>query len=380
MLKKIFLPLIFASLAVPASANEGELIEFLQKELADIRTLVESRDAAPVEGGYFGSGKSDYEADIDAILDEALRLIAPETFDMWVEQIRDIDEAEIMAENERADLLLRRRLASASAGVGMVGQLLGREYEQGSIEDLDQKLAKLDAALAQLGEDRERAVMEFAREMHELYDIEMTSAQAKAFLYAVNGGLMVEAAVVLQALGDVERQLADVMKEEIGVDARRTYIGVASVTRLIHARLLQRHLAAYDGDWLPRLEEMRAETEAHLARTRRDLEVAKDHNAQQVYESNMEVQNRILRVIERYETMLGHRRALTSDALGLARERADAAVNTLITLEIAASVSSVMSEAASQYENVMSVDLPELELLDPEELEAMFDISRRLNS
>lgn len=380
MFKRKILALALALAATQVSASDGELIDFLQEELSDIREDLEARDAAPVEGGYFESDKADYQADIDAILDKALRLIVPKTFDTWAEQIRDIDAATTEAEVERADLLLQRMRAKTSEGVGMVGKLLGREHERDSLEDIDRKLAELDAALAQLGEDRELAAMEFAREMRELHGIDLTNAQAKTILYSVNGGLMVESTVVLQTLGGAERRLSEVMKENIGPDARRTYIGVASATRLIHARLLQRHLAAYDGDWLPRLDDMRAETEALLARTRRDAETASQENVRQTYENNMAIQERILGVIDRYEAMLERRRGLTSDALDLAWERADAAVNTLITLETAASLSSVISEATSQYEDVMSVDLPELEHLDPEEFEEMLDISRRLGS
>lgn len=380
MFKQIAFALTLTLTAVTASADEGELIEYLQKELSDIREHVEARDAAPVEGGYFKNDRSDYQSDIDAVLDKALRLVVPETFDTWAEQIRDIDSAVTEAETERAELFLQRMRASTSEGVGMVGKILGREHQRGSLEDINQKLAELDAALAQLGEDRELAAMEFAREMRNSHSVDLTSAQAKAILYSVNGGLMVESTVVLRALGDVERQLSDVMREDIGSDARRTYIGVASATRLIHARLLQRHLAAYDGDWLPRLEEMRAEAEALLARTRRDAEKASQDNVRQTYENNMVIQLRILDVIDRYEAMLERRRGLTSEALELARERGDAAVNTLITLETAASLSSVISEATSQYDDVMSVNLPELEQLDPEEFEEMLDISRRLGS
>ncbi|EEB85125.1 hypothetical protein [Roseobacter sp. GAI101] len=380
MFKQIAFTLTLALTAVTASADEGELIEYLQEELSDIREHVEARDAAPVEGGYFKNDRSDYQSDIDAVLDKALRLVVPKTFDTWAEQIRDIDSAVTEAETERAELFLQRMRASTSEGVSMVGKILGREHQRGSLEDIDQKLAELDAALAQLGEDRELAAMEFAREMRNLHSVDLTSAQAKAILYSVNGGLMVESTVVLRALGVVERQLSDVMREDIGSDARRTYIGVASATRLIHARLLQRHLAAYDGDWLPRLEEMRAEAEALLSRTRRDAEKASHGNVRQTYENNMVIQARILDVIDRYEAMLERRRGLTSDALELARERGDAAVNTLITLETAASLSSVISEATSQYDDVMSVNLPELEQLDPEEFEEMLDISRRLGS
>lgn len=380
MFKRILLASTFTLIATMACANEGELIEFLQEELDDIREDVEARDAAPIEGGFFESNKSDYQSDIDAVLDRALNLVVPETFDIWAEQIRDIDAAVTEAEVLRADLLLQRMQATTSEGVGMVGNILGWEHERGSLEDLDQKGVKLDSALAQLAKDRELVATGFAREMRDLYDIDLTRAQAKAILYSVNGGLMVESTVVLRTLGIVESQLSDVMKEDIGSDARRTYIGVASLTRLLHARILRRHLAAYDRDWLPRLKEMRAETEVLLARTQRDADKVSQVSVRQTYENNMVIQERILGVIDQYEAMLERRRGLTSDALDLARERAGAAVNTLITLETAASLSSVISEASSQYDDVMAVDLPELEQLDPEEFEEMLDISRRLGS
>lgn len=380
MLKTLTLAMSIAFTATQAFGNEEDLIEFLQNELSDIREAVESREAAPVEGGYFKNGKSDIQEDINEILDQAIALVVPKTFETWVELLSEIDEAEATAEAGRADLILKRMRARTSEGVGMVGKLLGREHEKGSLEDIDQQLAALDAALAQLDTDREFAVAGFAREMRELYGVKVTQMQAKAILYSVNGGLMIESTVVLQALGSVERRLAEVMKEDIGGDAPRTYIGVASATRLIHARLLQQHLVAYDGDWLPRLNEMRVETERLLAKTHRDFEAAKQDDVKQTYQNNIDIQERIIGVIDRYEEMLQRRRELTSDALAKALERADAAVNTLLTLETAASLSSIISESTKEFEGVMSVDLPEIENLDPEQLEEMLDISRRLGS
>ena len=85
-LSEIAFALTLALTAVTASADEGELIEYLQEELSDIREHVEARDAAPVEGGYFKNDRSDYQSDIDAVLDKALRLVVPKTFDTWAER------------------------------------------------------------------------------------------------------------------------------------------------------------------------------------------------------------------------------------------------------------------------------------------------------
>ena len=85
-------------------------------------------------------------------------------------------------------------------------------------------------------------------------------------------------------------------------------------------------------------------------------------------------------MIDRYGDMLERRRKLTADALILAEERADAAVNTLRTLETAAGLSAIIAESTANYEKIMEIELPELEQFDTADFEEMLDISRRLTS
>jgi hypothetical protein len=380
MLKSLLTSFVFVLLATQAVGDEADLIEFLKDELTNIREEIEAREAAPNDAWYLGSEKADYQEDIDQILDMALGLVVPVTFEIWVEQIEEIRVARTEAETLRAELLLDRLQAKTSKGVGMVANLLGREYESGSLEDIDLKLVNLDAAIAQLEDDQEMVTNGFADEMKELYEVTLTNAQSKAILYSVNGGLLIEATVVLNAIGNVENRLAELMKEEIGPDASRTYIGVASATRLIHVRMLQRHLMAYDGEWLPRLAAIRTKTQDLLAQTGRDAAEANQESVRQTYANNIEIQERTLKVVDRYEAMLKRRREITADALIMAEERASAAVNTLMTFETAASLSSVITEATSDYEAVMAVNLPELEQLDPDEFEELRDISGQLGS
>ena len=380
MLKNLVASTVIVLLATPAISDTSDLIDFLKDELSNIREEIVARDAAPNESGYLRSGKADYQEDIDAILDEALGLIVPETFDTWVAQLNKIREATDEARSLRAELLEDRITARTSDGVGMVGKLLGREYKSGSLEDINQKLNEIDATLEQLGQDQEMVIIGFADDMRQLHNVTLTNAQSKAILHSVNGGLMVETAVVLNSIGDVERRLAEVMKEQIGPDARRKYIGVASATRLIHVRMLQRHLAAYDEKWLPGLAAIRTKAQNLLGQTRGQASQARQERVKETYANNIELQERTLNVIDRYEAMLKRRQQKTAKALVLAEERANAAVNTLMTFETAASVASIMTEATNDYDTLMAVDLPELEQLDPKEFETMLDISRQLGS
>ncbi|TCO71636.1 hypothetical protein [Rhodovulum euryhalinum] len=380
MFKALLGAAALAVLVQPAFADGSDLVEFLSQELDDIRRGIEAREAAPESPGVFERGKDGFEADIDRLLDEGLDIVAPETFRTWARRLDRIDGATAEAETRQADLMLERTDARTSQGVGMVDRLLGREHAAGSAEDIDRKLAETATALDQLKADREAVVAGLVADMDRLHGITLTPNEARALLYSVNGALLVDATLVMRALEGIERKLAEVMGQQIGPDARRTYAGIASVTRLLQARMLERHLAAYDKDWLPELQAMRTETEALLAQTRENASTASQEGVRATYAANMMVQEQILHVIDRYEAMLERQRDATRDALGLAEERAGAAVNTLLTLETAANLATVISDATAGYEALMEIDLPELETLDLEEFEQMLDISRRLGS
>lgn len=380
MIKGLVTAAAVAVLAAPVWAAGSDIVEFLTGELDDIRRGIEAREAAPEDPGLFESGKERFQSDIDRLLDEGLEIVAPDTFGTWAQRLDRIDRATTEAESRQAELMLDRTEAQTSRGVGMVDRLLGREHAAGSIEDIDQKLSETAAALDQLRADREAVVAGLVADMERLHGIGLTPNEARALLFSVNGGVLVESSLVMRTLAGIERKLAEVMSQQIGPDARRTYAGVASVTRLIQARMLQRHLAAYDEQWLPQLEAMRTETEALLAQTRQNVAAATQDGVRATYAANMAVQERILHVIDQYEAMLKRQRGATYAALGLAEERAAAAVNTLLTLETAANLATVLSDATSGFEAVMEIEVPELETLGVEEFEQMLDISRRLGS
>lgn len=279
----------------------------------------------------------------------------------------------------RAELLLKRIEAKTSEGVGMVGKALGRKFERGSLEDIEQRITDINASLSQLDRDKEAITVAFAQDMNEKHGVMLSNQQAQAILYSVNGEILIDATVVLSALTEVERRLAEVMSQKVGAEAQRDYIGVASATRLIYARLLQRHLDQYD-NWLPELTGMREETQRLLAQTKTDAARASQESVRMTYANNIRLQERILTVIDKYSDMLMRRRQLTADALALAEERAAAAINTLQTLDTAAGLSAIIANSTADYDKIIEIQLPEMEQFDPADFDEMLDISRKLTS
>ena len=368
------------ALPAPASGSTADLVQFLDEQLTQIRETIKRRDTAPVDPGIFETSASKFQEDLNVLLDEALSIIAPETHRRWSEVISEISDAISEAEKYRDDLKLERFSAKRSKGVGMLDRLMGRDHESGSVEDLDARLIEAEATVEQLKIDRESAEISFAAEIRELHGIDLSSEQAKALLYSINGSLIVEARAVLQALAEVERQMVEVMRENTSPEARAIYTGIASLTRLIHVRMLQRHLDSYNGKWLPKLSDIRRKTEFLLAETRRRSENATDHSAQETFGNNIVVQERIVSVIHEYEAMLKRRRELTAYGLEKAEQRARAAENTLRTLESAAAVFYVFQEADSEFQAIFDIELPIFENLDPKEVKEFLDISKSLET
>lgn len=379
MLRVIIICAGLAVSAFPVTASEADLIEFLRDELVDLRADINELEAAPEEGGLLTKGKADRQADIDALLDKAIEYVSPDTFSVYVKQIDQISTARQEAEAMRAELLLKRIEAKTSEGVGMVGKALGRKFERGSLEDIEQRITDINASLSQLDRDKEAITVAFAQDMNEKHGVMLSNQQAQAILYSVNGEILIDATVVLSALTEVERRLAEVMSQKVGAEAQRDYIGVASATRLIHARLLQRHLDQYD-NWLPELTGMREETQRLLAQTKTDAARASQESVRMTYANNIRLQERILTVIDKYSDMLMRRRQLTADALALAEERAAAAINTLQTLDTAAGLSAIIANSTADYDKIIEIQLPEMEQFDPADFDEMLDISRKLTS
>ena len=380
MLRALTLALTLATapLAADTPADASKLVRHLLAELDEVREAI--RGIAEPEGGFlFGTDAEDHQDDLDAALDRALAVIGVEMHGETVARARALDEGLAEAERQRADLLFDRRTAT-DAELGIVDRLLLRETARGSAADLSERLAQVERDIAALKSARTRLVDNFRDEMRRAHGLELSEAEAKALLFSVNGGSMVEAMVVVDVLLEVERQLAEVLEEGLPPDVVQDYYGVVAVTRLLYARMLARHAAAYDELWLPRLAEIEDGTRRLREETREGLAAAGTARNREVYEGNLAVQERILDVIDDYAVMLHAHRDRTLAALEAAAETSAAATNTLRTIDTAAGLSALVSGAVEEFRAVTEIEVPEFLTLDDEEVfEQFLDISRQLS-
>lgn len=378
--------LLALTLALPASAQTpmessmGALIERLEEDLDGIAETLRSRESAP-DTAFIGRDKNDYTERLNGYLDEAFGLVAPDLHDEYRRRLDVIEESIAEGDAVRPGLMIDRLSApEEGSGPTLMDRALGREHARGSREEIDQQITEIDEARAALVAERDALIAEFAGRLNAEYGLDVTSEQARAALTQVDGAMMVEAAIAMRVLGAMEERLREITEGGLDPAVANRYYGVAAISRLLVARMYERHLQDYDETWLPRLAEMRADHDRLMADTRAKMRVA-DGNLRRQYQANLAVQERVLAALRAYGDVLARQRAATAQGLGGAVERADLALNTLRTLESAVVLSNVMSETMGEFEALTGLGMAPLLPLDDEEIfEQYLGISRALEA
>jgi len=363
----------------------SDLIDHLLENFDDIQNGLDNLEEAEKEESSFIKNLTwrdaeSYEERLNNLLDDALDLIATDLHERWLDEIERIENDLTEALELREELLEKRGNASSAKELWMLDKILDPEDVPGSLENIQARLAEVNADIDANSERRARAVSDFAAELRSDYGIELGDEEAGAVLFGVNGALIVESAVVLNVMIEIERQLQEKYDSAISPETARNYYGIASVTRLIHLRMLMLHEADYEGKWFPGLDQI--EDEAIGLRDEAN-EQLKNPRLQEfnrrIYENNVKTNERIITIVGVYRDWLEKWKDRVGDERKLAEESAEAAKHTLSTLKVMSELQGLSFDFYGDFQALDSIDIPELIPLDDEELfEDFLDISRQL--
>jgi len=363
-----FLALIVAPTVVIAQKDTvaSDLIDHLLENFDEFQIGLDKLKKAEKEEDSFlktltRRDAESYEERINGLLDDALDVIATNLHERWLDEIDHIerDLAEML--DLREELIEARGNATAGQELRILDKILGRKHVPGSLEDIQARLAEVNTEIDANKGRRVRAVSGFVAELRSEYDIELDDDEAGAVLFGVNGALIVESAVVLNVLTEVDRQLQGRIASGISSETARSYHGIAAVTRLIHLRMLVLHEADYEGKWFPGLDQIEKKAIGLLFEARRQLEnPALQDSSRFGYESNIRTHEHIIAIVGAYRDWLEKWRDQVRGDRELAEERAGVAINTLYTLNFLTDFQSLLVGHFGDFQTLGSIDIPEL--------------------
>lgn len=353
----------------------------IEDSLDDIRNLLNEIDKADANGGLFTKGKADYQAKLDNELDGLLDALTGAQYGQSKQKLSEIDSEISVAEANIDRLKSDLRLAPVGDGeASLTDRLMMRKVATGSENALKAEIQVSEDSLEKSRQNRTVIIDNFIVAMDRKFNFRLTTDQAIALLYQVNGQSIVQSKIIFEILTTLEQYLAEGLDSQSSPAAIQRYYSVSAVARLMLVRMYEQHLQEYDERWLPRLKEIEAENDRLMATTSLSAKQASTSSQKEQFKNNLRIQSRTKEAIQVYHDRLESRRENSLRGLKLARGEADVAINTLKTLDGVFALSSEMLSNDSEYEALMSLNTPDVLPLDGEILDENYILlSEKLN-
>ena len=362
-----------------AQYDPGSLISVAREDLDEIRALVSEMHKVDDDGGWLSRTRNDVQADLDQYLDALIDAIVSTDYQNARQLLLEGD-ARIADIVLRIDTLRIELLTAVSSEdiKTRFDSILMREYAPGSREAIQSQIDQLEEELAAFERDKADIERDFVLFLDRKYQISLTREQARSILYQINGRSIVEASITFSVLQKVEKRLGEIRETVTSHETLRRYYGIAAVMRLVAVRLHEQHLLAYRQEWLPALSDFEAENTELILETQELLASATSDPAIDRLKGNLEVQEQISDVIEKYRLLLHRRERIVDERHRAAAEDATLAVNTLRTLNQAVVLYDQFTSNQNEFDALMTIQNTELIPLENKDLASDFlDISRK---
>jgi hypothetical protein len=328
--------------------EEGEFAQLwdgMLPSLDQALVLNEERSQLP-ESAWFGRDRADAQADIDRILDQAVKILAVSPLQDYRGQIRRLEAA--IADDRQAIAELRTRRVTAPQ------DSLWKE----TAGDIDAAIAERQASIARNQAALAQSRSEFAGELRQV-GLELDDRQLEFLLSTVMGDNLIELGIAFDNVKAITAEL-ELLVRNSGEDlesARRyygMYLVLLQVLEHMHAQLLQ----AVEARFLPQIDAILVKTEALTADARRLLQESSANRA--VLEANLEAQALTQRAAGAYrDYLLQQAEAVAASRASLERDIA-AAWNTYETVKVSGELVGLIRTSQRMLDELLQRQVPVL--------------------
>lgn len=336
---------------VPVTASAQSLEadrERVWKELVPrldrVLTLEERHDTLP-DSAWFGTDKRANERSINALLDEAVGVLADAPGRRYRERIREREQLIRQAREEIADYRLQRIGAPEQA----FWQKTAADYER-AITEAEQKITRLQAEIATIRR-------EFAVQL-EHYGLQLSDEQLEFLLSTVTGDALIDLGVAFDNVKVMIHQLEDLLIDSgENLDAARRYYGMYAILLESLVRMHQGVLDNID-DYRNRLGEISDRTRMLMNESR---QLARDDERHQVVlGANIEAQQLALRSAQLYSEYLRDQATEVAESRRQLMHDLAVARNTYETVRVSGELVQMMRAGQRMLDNLFARQAPTL--------------------
>ena len=300
----------------------------------------EKNDASSIS--LFGKSKKDYDEKIELIFQSVASLINDPELENNRKTLQILKNKILKSQEKSSNLYAKSVLASGKERKEL--ENLADDYKKDSQEYKDSKVDLIRGVRSRLA----------------LYGLDLNKNQVEVLLSRVDAGDIIGMTTSFSVIAELTEQFSDAtIASGENLQIAKKYYGMHVILLELQMHIQKNYINRLRNVYLVRANDIRSENKLLINETFKLIDDA-EGTYLKIYKNNLESQKYTLKVLGLYEEIL--RKDLLKIETGLKKVNDNylLSLNTFQTVTVAADLASLMAENSNLFNEVMSIQVPEL--------------------
>ena len=300
----------------------------------------EKNDASSIS--LFGKSKKDYDEKIELIFQSVSSLINDPELENNRKTLQILKNKILKSQEKSSNVYAKSLLASGKERKEL--ENLADDYKKDSQEYKDSKVYLIRGVRSRLA----------------LYGLDLNKDQVEVLLSRVDAGDIIGMTTSFSVIAELTEQFSDAtIASGENLQIAKKYYGMHVILLELQMHIQKNYINRLRNVYLVRANDIRSENKLLIDETFKLIDDA-EGTYLKIYKNNLESQKYTLKVLGLYEEIL--RKDLLKIETGLKKVNDNylVSLNTFQTVTVAADLASLMAENSNLFNEVMSIQVPEL--------------------
>ena len=252
---------------------------------------------------------------------------------------------------------------------------------ENSKEDIAEKIAKIDAAINQLSLLIEQLEFNLQTKMLNL-GIDLTIEQIRVMTTRVDGDDLAKSIAIFDVTKQISASLGELMNQNsFSGESTAKYYGIYVILSEILGFAQREYITKLDKVYLRRINEIKNNSLKSISMAENEIKRSQSQQSINVYKNNIKAERFTIEVADQYRSILLSQRSKLLSALKRTEEQISVGYSSYITAMNSSILSSLIQDTQSSFDQIMSMQIPEIIAFESTELESEFrKLSGKINS
>jgi len=250
-----------------------------------------------------------------------------------------------------------------------------------SKEEIAEDIAKKDSLINKLNLLIEKLEEDLQRKMLNL-GIDLSIEQIRVMTTRVDGDDLAKSIAIFDVTKQISVSLGELMNQNsFSGESTAKYYGIYVILSEILGFAQREYISKIDNIYLKRIYEIKNNSLKSISMAENEIKRSQSQQSIDIYNNNIKAERFTIEVANQYRSILLSQRAKLLSALKRTEEQISVGYSSYITAMNSSILSSLIQDTQSSFDQIMSMQIPEIIAFESTELESEFrKLSVKINS